>query len=331
MIVTQRAYARAGLVGNPSDSYFGKTISVILRNFAATVDVWESPRLEIRPHDRDLSNFESVGGLVDDVERHGYYGGVRLLKAAIKRFADYCAANGGPPLDHNFTIRYHTEIPRLVGMGGSSAIITAAMRALCEFYGVSVPREVLPSLILSVETDELGIQAGLQDRVAQVYEGVVYMDLDRELVDGRGWGDYEPMDPSLLPPLYVAYDARLAEPTERPHRTVRVLYERGDPRVVEVIRQIADLAVLARDCLLAGQPDRLGPLMDRNFDLRCEIFDILPRQRAMVEAARSVGGSAKFAGSGGTIIGTYRDRAMLAMLRERLEAIGCQVIRPQIT
>ena len=35
MIIAAHAYARAGLVGNPSDGYFGKTISFIIRNFAA--------------------------------------------------------------------------------------------------------------------------------------------------------------------------------------------------------------------------------------------------------------------------------------------------------
>ena len=35
----------------------------------------------------------------------------------------------------------------------SSAIITAVFRALMAFYDVKIPREVLPSLILGVETD----------------------------------------------------------------------------------------------------------------------------------------------------------------------------------
>jgi glucuronokinase len=37
MLITQKAYARAGLVGNPSDGYFGKTISFIIRDYWAEV------------------------------------------------------------------------------------------------------------------------------------------------------------------------------------------------------------------------------------------------------------------------------------------------------
>lgn len=36
-IIRKRAYARAGLLGNPSDGYNGKTVSLIVRNFWAEV------------------------------------------------------------------------------------------------------------------------------------------------------------------------------------------------------------------------------------------------------------------------------------------------------
>ena len=41
--------------------------------------------------------------------------------------------------------------------------------------------------------------AGLQDRVIQAYQGLVYMDFSRDLMDSRGYGEYERLDPALLP------------------------------------------------------------------------------------------------------------------------------------
>jgi glucuronokinase len=177
MIIRTKAYARAGLIGNPSDGYFGKTISFILKNFSARVTLYESPRLVILPQKSDRLEFRDFGELIDDVRLHGYYGGVRLIKAAIKRFGDYCARIGRA-MDKNFSIGYETDIPVRVGLAGSSAIITATLRALMEFFGVGIPKPELPGLILSVELDELKIGAGLQDRVIQVYEGVVFMDFE---------------------------------------------------------------------------------------------------------------------------------------------------------
>jgi len=37
MIIRTRAYPRVGLVGNPSDGYFGRTISFAFKNFCAEV------------------------------------------------------------------------------------------------------------------------------------------------------------------------------------------------------------------------------------------------------------------------------------------------------
>ena len=39
-----------------------------------------------------------------------------------------------------------------------------------------------PEVILSIERDEIGISAGLQDRVIQTYGGLVHMDFTRQLV-----------------------------------------------------------------------------------------------------------------------------------------------------
>src|SRR3954452_22374094 len=179
MIITTNAYARAGLVGNPSDGYFGKTISFIIRNFSATVRLWESPHFEILPSHGDFAHFDSVHAFLRDQRLHGYYGGMRLIKAAIKKFHDYCHREGCDLADRSFTVSFDTTIPRLVGMSGSSAIVTAMFRCMMRFYGVAIDKEQLPTLILSVEREELGISAGLQDRVIQVYEGIVYMDFER--------------------------------------------------------------------------------------------------------------------------------------------------------
>ena len=58
------------------------------------------------------------------------------------------------------------------------------------FYGLTyrdIPKHLLPSFVLKIENEELGINAGLQDRVVQVYEGLVYMDLSISLLNSRGY------------------------------------------------------------------------------------------------------------------------------------------------
>ena len=89
-IIRKRAYARAGLLGNPSDGYHGKTLAFSVRNFWAEVVLYEWDTVEIVLAEDDRARFTSVQDLARDVRLHGYYGGIRLIKATIKRFVDYC-------------------------------------------------------------------------------------------------------------------------------------------------------------------------------------------------------------------------------------------------
>jgi len=334
LLIRNKAFARAGLIGNPSDGYHGKTIALSVRNFHAEVTLYEWDQVEVVWSKNDQSRFDSVDELVRDVQLHGYYGGVRLLKATIKRFVEYCRRQGHRLHGANFSVRYQSDIPRQVGLAGSSAIIVATLRCLMEFYGITIPQPVLPSLALSVETEELGIAAGLQDRVVQVYEGLVYMDFARERVQQVGglWcGVYEPLEPGLLPPLYLAYSTEVSEPTERFHDDLRARYRHGEPAVVAAMGRFAELTVAAREALLRGDAERLGQLINANFDLRRSICRLASGQVRMVEAARQAGATAHFAGSGGAILGTYPDEATFTRLRRDLEAIGCRVLRPAIS
>ncbi|MDF9800652.1 glucuronokinase [Catalinimonas alkaloidigena] len=327
-IIETSAYARAGLLGNPTDGYFGKTISIIIRNFGARILLYPSPELHIEAQEQDVNIFRNIYHLVDSVKLTGYYGGSRLIKAAIKKFGEYCEAEQIKLPNKNFTVRYHSSIPRQVGLAGSSAILTATMRALMKFYEVNIPQEILPSIILSAEVDELGINAGLQDRVAQVYEGCVYMDFNKEGMKEKGYGNYERIDPSLLPNLYLAYKTDLSKVSGAVFNNVKARFEKGDEEVIQTIEEIANLADEGKKAILQKDYDKLNKLIDRNFDLRCKIMNISDSNMELVETARRCGASAKFTGSGGSIIGIYKNDEVLNKLVIELKKINARVVKP---
>ncbi|MHB8970029.1 MAG: hypothetical protein ACYC3X_10175 [Pirellulaceae bacterium] len=114
------------------------------------------------------------------------------------------------------------------------------------------------------------------------------------------------------------------------HSNLRARYDQGDSAVVDAMKQFARLAQEARDALVQGRRELLGPLINQNFDLRRSICR-LPREHVqMIETARGLGASAKFAGSGGAILGTYDDDTMYNNLVRELGQIGCRVLRPHI-
>ncbi len=325
------AYARAGLVGNPSDGYYGKTISLIVGNFRARVLCYPSANLEIKPSAIDTPVYRSLKALRECINQNGYYGGVRLIMATIKRFADYCDQEGIELSDRNFTLEYESNIPARVGLAGSSAIITATIRALRQFFGVEIPKHIQPNLVLSAEVDELGIAAGLQDRVIQTYQGLVYMDFNRELMQRQGYGYYEELDHTKLPPLYVAYQTDLSEGSEIVHTNLRERFSRGDPDVVRAMQRFAEITVEAKQALAEGNFKRLSELMNENFDLRASIVPLRQADLRLVHTGRRVGASSKFAGSGGAVIGTYDGTPeMLQKLIDAYKEIGAELIVPKV-
>lgn len=330
MIIRTRSYPRAALLGNPSDGYFGKTIAFLFQNFSAEVTLYETPELEILPAEYDSNVFRGIRELAEDVRLYGYYGGIRLLKAAVKCFYEYCETNSIELAEKNFTIRYHSDIPFRLGLAGSSAIITACIKSLMSFYNVEIPKTILPNLIRSVESTELGIAAGLQDRVVQTYETPVYMDFDRSLMKSRGYGNYEPMDKKLFHHLYIAYRTDLSEGSEVVHNNFRERYEFGDPEVLKAIKEWAELTEKGKTALEKQDYHKLAGYMNRNFDIRRSVMNIGKKNTQMVELARSVGASAKFTGSGGAIIGTYKDENMFRRLRQVLETDNIEVMKPMI-
>lgn len=148
----------------------------------------------------------------------------------------------------NFTLTYDTNIPRQVGLAGSSAIITSTLKCLMQFYNLSeidMPKPVQPNFVLGVEISELYIQAGLQDRVIQVYEGLVFMDFGRDIMEKQSYGNYEKMDAAKLPPLWLAY---LSDPSDsgKIHSTVKERWIKGDQEVLEAMKHFADVTDQAR-------------------------------------------------------------------------------------
>ncbi|XP_006297903.2 glucuronokinase 1 [Capsella rubella] len=304
--IEHRSFARIGFLGNPSDVYFGRTISFTIANFWASVKLQPSRHLLINPHPfHDHVRFSSLHHLLDRLQNEGYYGGVRLLMAICKIFSNYCKDNAIQLHQGNFSLSYDTNIPRQTGLSGSSAIVSAALNCLLDFYNVRhlIKVQVRPNLVLSAEK-ELGIVAGLQDRVAQVYGGLVHMDFSKEHMDKLGHGIYSPMDISLLPPLHLIY-AENPSDSGKVHSKVRQRWLEGDEFIISSMKEVGNLAEEGRIALLNKDHSKLVELMNRNFDIRRRMFGdecLGGMNIEMVEVARRVGAASKFTGSGGAVV-----------------------------
>lgn len=302
---TARAHARAALVGNPSDGYGGRTIAFTFRELAADVTVRESPKLKIE----------------------AARGEAALLRAAYGRFAIHCVETRVNLNPCSLSVR--SSIPAEVGLAGSSAIVIAALRALSEFHQLEIPDVDLPTVALAAEED-LDIPAGLQDRVAQVYGGLVYMNFDPELLASEGRGAYERVDPSVIEHAYVAWCPRMSVNSSGFHRELRRRFRMGDSLTLAALAELTDITEQARAAIDRADLAALNRLVDANFDLRRRLGPLESHHLRMVEVARAAGASANYTGSGGAITGFVESADAFAELTCAMAAFGCTVIRPTL-
>lgn len=328
-IIKTHAFPRAAIIGNPSDGFFGKTIAFVFSDFAVQAELRPSEKLQLFQNGKGES-FRDVIDFEGQIQRNGYGDALILAKASLKRFIEFTRSRNSDLRPGNFRLNYSTTIPLQVGLAGSSAIIIAVLRALMQFYGYTILPWELANLALSVETDELNIAAGLQDRVAQAYETPIYMDFNQRQMQEFGRGYYEAIPVASLPNFYIAYDQAAADSSDVVHNRLRERHEEGEQAVLDVMSELASLTDQVNHCLHAQNFKALPALIDRNFDLRKSICTIAPRQLEMVKIARSAGVCAKFTGSGGAIIGIYMNEEQFRLLSKKFEQHNMGIIKPQI-
>ena len=83
--------------------------------------------------------------------------------------------------------------------------------------------------------------------------------------------------------------------------------------------------VLGRDF-----PSQIGTRATHGRWLPVAACPLSEENRRMVMVARNAGASAKFAGSGGAIVGTYEDDSHFERLSAALSEIGCRTLKPAI-
>lgn len=248
----------------------------------------------------------------DELDRALEHGREPALMAAalrrLSRFADLPSSG--------FALSWSSSVPGEVGLAGSSALVVAALRALCGAFDIELTPDELALAALEAETEELGIAAGPQDRVVQSHGGLVMMDF------ANSHWRVEELDPALLPPLFVAWRHEHATHSGDYHSELRRRHDEGDPAVHGCMKRLAQLATDARDALVAGDHIAFARCLDGSFDQRAAMGPLVPEHVEMIELARANGASANYAGSGGAIVGTLPS----ADVRGELERAGCSVL-----
>jgi glucuronokinase len=248
------------------------------------------------------------------VDQFGYQGAAPLLLGTLR----VLNRSGLVPGDITpLALEWETQIPRSVGLAGSSALVIATLRACAAAWEIQLAPTQVASLAIDVERDELGIGAGWMDRVVQARDVPCLVRCATE----------PPEVTESVPAAFdvvVAWDPRGAAPSGRLHGPLKQRWLNGDSDVVEAVNELSALATQAHAAWAA--PDR-GPLctaIDATLEVRRRIAATDAHTLELVELARRAGAAATNAGSGGAIAAVCRESGPAARKRltDHLSAAG---------
>ena len=193
-------------------------------------------------------------------------------------------------------------------------------------HRVTLAAPELADLALAVEVDELGIAAGLQDRVAQAYGGLTFMDFARQRParTATSGSTRRCCRRCWWPGARTA--AVTPETSTRRSETAR----RRRAGVVEALPELARWPALpAPRCWPATAPS--SPAASMAASTRASaMLELDPRHVAMIECARACGAAANYAGSGGAIVAVCAHGAHHSRVDAQLRGSGASELAARV-
>jgi D-glycero-alpha-D-manno-heptose-7-phosphate kinase len=294
--VRARAPLRVGLAGGGTDVppycdvFEGGTISATINRYTyAFVSISPSQHTIVESLD-----FMERGCVECGTVRNHH--SLRLAAAALEHVSQLLDGGHCPPLQ----IRTWSLVPAGSGLGSSSSLTVALVRALTVFLGLEMDRNDIALASYSIERDRLGLACGGQDHFAAAYGGFLRMRFaPGRKISVRRLGVSSELVSELEARLALYFTGRTREP-----RVARGRIE----SISDLGRRIEPLHVMYRqvnameNALLAGDCDRIAKLIgDAAEAKKGSSEDMLNEQLVDIEerAARRGCTATKVSGSGG--------------------------------
>lgn len=305
--VSARVPLRADLAGGTLDLWPLYLFHPGARTVNVAISLWAE--CEILP----LSD-SSIEVVLTDTGFEGRYDSIRELAAdpqvsLVARAVEHFHLSG-------IRITTRTEAPRGSGLGGSSALAVALVRALSLTAGRPVEGDELIHLVRDLETRLLGLPAGVQDYYPPVYGGLAALHLD----PGRIVRHPVAIAPGELARHFVLHYSGVAHFSGTNNWEMYKRHIEGDARVTSGLAAIARIAHDMEKALESHDFEAAGAALGAEWDARKKLVDGIttPEVDAAIAAAVGAGawaGKVCGAGGGGCIVFLTPPHARDAVIR----------------
>jgi D-glycero-alpha-D-manno-heptose-7-phosphate kinase len=223
-------------------------------------------------------------------------GDLSLPKAVLQHFG----------VQHGVSMFLASEVPPGTGLGSSSAVTVALVKAISTTCGARLSPAQLAELACEIEIKKLGKPIGVQDQYAAAFGGFNWMTFSPAGVQ---------VEPLNIPTEVVARleSNLLLMFTDSSHDSAEILSHQTkssrdqDPIVIESLKAVHELALQAREYLLKGEVDQFGKLLDQAWQRKKRFAPGVSNERIdrCYQLARqngALGGKITGAGGGGFLM-----------------------------
>jgi mevalonate kinase len=210
----------------------------------------------------------------------------------------------------NFLLTLRSTIPVARGLGSGTAVSTAIVRALAQFYGSKLSPAQVSTLVFETEKLYHGTPSGVDNTII-AFEQPVYH------IKGQA-----PVRLKVARPFQLTIgDTGALSETKLAVGAVRTAWESDPKRYERIFDAIGSVVGEARDAIEFGRVEALGGLMDRNQEQLRALGVSSPALERLIDAAKRAGADgAKLSGAG-------RGGSMLAIAREDVAQAVDQALR----
>ncbi len=300
MIVRSKAPLRLGLAGGGtdvspySDLYGGAILNATISLYAyTTIEPRTDGKVVFTSPDAQLEEVYDSGM---ELPTDGYF---VLAKGVYNRVVKDFTGKG-----LSLTLTSHVDSPAGSGLGTSSTLTVSILGAFAEWLRLPLGEYDIARLAYEIERKDLGLTGGKQDQYAATFGGFNFMEFQQD-------------DKVIVNPLRIRQHLQnelahnlLLYYTETSHVSAEIIEGQirnvrgGKQQSIEAMHRLKEQAIRMKECLLRGDIDGIGALLNRGWEDKKQMTDgitnsLLDDIYNTAMHAGATGGKVSGAGGGG--------------------------------